>query len=57
MGCPYSDEELTVWDGVENPMGDVCYSCEDFDCEHNPNCYSDDELISEALKWIREVDR
>lgn len=35
--CPYSDGELELWDGVTNPMGDDCYSCTDFDCEHNSN--------------------
>jgi hypothetical protein len=37
MSCPYSDEELQEWDGVTNPMGAPCYSCEDWDCEHNEN--------------------
>ena len=37
MSCPYSDEELEYWDSVSNPMGDECYTCEDWDCEHNEN--------------------
>ena len=37
MSCPYSDEKLEYWDGVSNPMGQACYSCEDWECEHNEN--------------------
>ena len=37
MSCPYSDIELAYWDGVCNPMGDACNSCEEHDCEHNLN--------------------
>lgn len=34
MSCPYSDEELDYWDGVCNPMGDACYECGEWECEH-----------------------
>lgn len=37
MSCPYSDEELQYWDSVCNPMGQSCYSCEEYECEHNAN--------------------
>ena len=37
MSSQYSDTELEYWDGVANPMGKPCYSCMDFDCEHNAN--------------------
>lgn len=37
MGCPYSDTALDYWDGVYNPMGDACYNCDEFECEHNAN--------------------
>ena len=37
MSCPYSDEDLERFDSVSNPMGKECYTCEDFDCEHNEN--------------------
>lgn len=37
MSCPYSDEELDYWDGVYNPMGRACYTCEWYECEHNAN--------------------
>ena len=32
--CPYSEEELAIWDGVTNPMGDACYVCDECECEH-----------------------
>ena len=35
MDCPYSDEELQYFDGVNNPMGDECRNCQNFECEHN----------------------
>ena len=34
MSCPYSEEELQVWDSVANPMGEACYHCFECDCEH-----------------------
>lgn len=37
MSCPFSDAELEKWDSICNPMGDECYSCTDFDCDHNEN--------------------
>ncbi len=37
MSCPYSDKELDYWDGVCNPMGEACYTCEEYDCDHNEN--------------------
>lgn len=37
MSCPYSQAELEKWDGASNPMGDDCYTCTDFECEHNAN--------------------
>jgi len=37
MSCPYTDDELSFWDSVSNPMGTECNSCTDFDCEHNSN--------------------
>lgn len=37
MGCPYSDKELDYWEGVCNPMGKACHTCEWYECEHNPN--------------------
>lgn len=37
MTCPYTEFQLEVWDGVCTPMGEVCYSCEEFGCEHNAN--------------------
>jgi len=50
--CPYSDEHLAVFDGVSNPMGDVCYRCRDFECEHNSNteenpnyCFEPEDMI------------
>lgn len=48
MSCPYSSEELDLWDGVCNPMGDACDECGEFECEHNSNpensfCYGDFE--------------
>lgn len=41
--CPYSDKELDLWDSVTNPMGDECYTCDDFECEHNANY---DEMVN-----------
>jgi len=35
--CPYSETELAMWDSVCNPMGDACYDCDEFECDHNPN--------------------
>lgn len=37
LGCPYSEDELDRWDGVNNPMGNFCYECEEWECEHNAN--------------------
>jgi len=37
LGCPYSEDELDRWDGVDNPMGNFCYECEEWECEHNAN--------------------
>jgi len=37
MSCPYDEILLDYWDGVNNPMGDNCYECEEWDCEHNFN--------------------
>jgi hypothetical protein len=47
--CPYTPEELDRWDGVNNPMGDACKECGEFECEHNFNmekdgCCPDPEL-------------
>ncbi len=35
MSCPYSEQDLELWDGVYNPMGDACDECENYECEHN----------------------
>jgi len=37
LDCPYSEDELDRWDGVDNPMGNFCYECEEWECEHNAN--------------------
>ena len=37
MMCPYSDEELEFWDSVNNPMGNACFKCDEWNCEHNFN--------------------
>lgn len=37
LNCPYSSEELDYWDGVCNPMGEACFDCGEYECEHNPN--------------------
>lgn len=46
MSCPYTDEELEIWDSVTNPMGQPCYRCDDYGCVHN---FNDDnpELIDD----------
>ena len=48
MGCPYSSEVLDYWDGVCNPMGEACYSCEEEDCEHNFWC--ENEFVQEEVR-------
>ena len=35
MGCPYNKTLVEYWDEVCNPLGDACYHCDDYDCEHN----------------------
>lgn len=37
MSCPYPSETLDYWDGVANPIGDACYACGEWECEHNLN--------------------
>jgi len=37
MSCPFTESELEIFDGVANPMGEVCMDCEDWECEHNNN--------------------
>jgi len=49
MGCPYSDDHLAVFDGVTNPMGEPCYTCTDFECEHNANIEENPEYSLEVL--------
>lgn len=51
MSCPYSDEELAYWEGVCNPIGDACYSCEEWECEHNENI--DSPNFIDAVEEIR----
>jgi len=46
MTCSYTDEELEIWDGVSNPMGQPCYRCDDYDCVHNFN-HDNPELIDD----------
>jgi len=56
MSCPYSDAELDYWDGVANPMGGACYSCQEYECEHNFNM-DNPELIAlddEYAPFFRE---
>ena len=46
MGCcPFSDAELHYWDRSVAPMGEGCYSCEEYDCKHNFNM-DNPELVS-----------
>lgn len=47
MSCPYSDDDLEMFDGVSNPMGSACYECADFDCEHNANINDPDGQITD----------
>lgn len=60
MSCPYSDEELAIWDGVTNPMSNICYTCTDFDCEHNsnydenPECIDFDDMAMEMFDEDKE---
>lgn len=44
MSCPYTDEELELWDSVANPMGKECYICEEWACEHNFNPNNPEEI-------------
>jgi len=34
MSCPYSEEQLQLFDSVANPIGDACRTCDECDCEH-----------------------
>ncbi len=34
MSCAYDDEILQKWDGVTNPVGEYCSTCDDCECEH-----------------------
>ena len=59
MSCYYSDALLEEWDSVCNPIGELCFRCDNCECDHwagdhseycpnlNPDClgydYSDDE--------------
>jgi hypothetical protein len=45
--CPYSDDELDKWDGVNNPMGVACNDCGEYECEHNLNGDPDGPEFSE----------
>lgn len=49
MSCPYSERELRKWDSVCNPMGESCYDCEEYECEHNaavmPGQYPPEEIL------------
>jgi len=52
MGCPYSEEHLVVFDGVANPMGEPCYTCADFECEHNSNIEENPEYFEEPVDGL-----
>jgi hypothetical protein len=50
MSCPYNSEELDDWGSVNNPMGLPCYSCGEWECEHNFNAdkyYSHKDFVEE----------
>jgi hypothetical protein len=53
MICPFSEEELAIWDGVENPLGDICNECKE-ECEHNSN-HATPEEIAEFELYLKSI--